>query len=118
MTQNRAKAVFLAAIEEIEPDQWPAFLDDACTGDESLRADVEELLRGHRTMGTFHENTNGYPAVTVDALCVASVGEEVVLLDAAGAAVGDAITWYDPRGLEEAVAFMAGQQHGLGHARV
>ena len=44
----------------------------------------------------------------VEALCVASVGEEVVLLDAAGATIGDAIAWYDPRGLEEAAAFMAG----------
>jgi xylulokinase len=45
---------------------------------------------------------------SVEALCVASVGEEVVLLDAAGAPIGDAITWYDPRGLGEAAAFMAG----------
>ena len=43
-----------------------------------------------------------------EALCVASVGEEVVLLDAQGAPIGDAITWYDPRGLDEAAAFMAG----------
>ncbi len=42
------------------------------------------------------------------ALCVASVGEEVVLIDAAGAPVGDAIAWYDPRGLDEAAAFMDG----------
>ncbi|MEX1297246.1 MAG: FGGY family carbohydrate kinase [Candidatus Limnocylindrales bacterium] len=42
------------------------------------------------------------------ALCVASVGEEVVLLDPAGAPLGDAIAWYDPRGLDEAAAFMAG----------
>lgn len=42
------------------------------------------------------------------ALCVASVGEEVVLIDATGAPVGDVITWYDPRGLDEAAAFMAG----------
>ncbi len=44
----------------------------------------------------------------VEALCVASVGEEVVLVDRDGAAIGDAITWYDPRGLEDAAAFMAG----------
>ena len=44
----------------------------------------------------------------VQALCVASVGEEVVLLDATGAPVGDAITWYDPRGFAEAAAYMAG----------
>jgi xylulokinase len=45
----------------------------------------------------------------VAALSVASVGEEVVLIDADGQALGDAIAWYDPRGLEEARAFMAGE---------
>ena len=45
---------------------------------------------------------------TLDALCVASVGEEVVLLDANGRPTSDAIAWYDPRGLEEAAAFMDG----------
>ncbi len=53
----------------------------------------------------------------VEALCVASVGEEVVLVDSAGAAVGDAITWYDPRGLEDAVAFMAGPGGDLALSR-
>jgi xylulokinase len=45
----------------------------------------------------------------VRALCVASVGEEVVLIDRAGAPVGDAIAWYDPRGLAEARAFLTGR---------
>jgi sugar (pentulose or hexulose) kinase len=44
----------------------------------------------------------------VSGLCVASVGEEVVLLDAAGHPVGDTIVWYDPRGFEEAQAYLAG----------
>jgi hypothetical protein len=30
---NRAKSIFLQAIEECAPDQWPAFLDQACAGD-------------------------------------------------------------------------------------
>jgi sugar (pentulose or hexulose) kinase len=47
-------------------------------------------------------------ASAVLALCVASVGEEVVLLDEAGTPVSDAIAWYDPRGLTEAAAFLAG----------
>ncbi len=41
----------------------------------------------------------------VRALCAASVGEEVVLLDGAGGPIGDAIAWYDPRGFEEARSF-------------
>ncbi len=45
---------------------------------------------------------------TVVALCVASVGEEVILLDADGQPTADAIAWYDPRGLEQAAAFLVG----------
>lgn len=45
---------------------------------------------------------------SIAALSVASVGEEVVLLDASGAPVADAIAWYDPRGAEEAAVFLSG----------
>jgi sugar (pentulose or hexulose) kinase len=44
----------------------------------------------------------------VAALCCASVGEEVVLLDGDDRPVADAIAWYDPRGTAEAEAFLAG----------
>jgi serine/threonine protein kinase len=48
----RAKAIFLEAVEEQQPDQWPAFLDQACAGDPNLRRRVEELLQAHRQAGT------------------------------------------------------------------
>ncbi len=44
----------------------------------------------------------------VSALCAASVGEEVVLVDSSGRPTGDAIAWYDPRGFEEAREFLDG----------
>lgn len=44
----------------------------------------------------------------VAAICCASVGEEVVLLDARRQPVADAIAWFDPRGVEEADAFLSG----------
>ncbi len=44
----------------------------------------------------------------IRAVCVASVGEEVVLLDGSNRAVGDAIAWYDPRGFDEAAAYLSG----------
>jgi xylulokinase len=47
-------------------------------------------------------------AAAVTALCCASVGEEVVLLDEQRQPIGDAIAWYDPRGRAEAEAFLAG----------
>jgi sugar (pentulose or hexulose) kinase len=51
------------------------------------------------------------PAGTeVTALSAASVGEEVVLIGGDGGPVGDAIAWYDPRGVEEAGAYL----HGAG----
>lgn len=49
----------------------------------------------------------------VRALSVASVGEEVVLLDERRRPVSDAIAWYDPRGQAEAAAFMAGDGAAL-----
>jgi serine/threonine protein kinase/tetratricopeptide (TPR) repeat protein len=52
---NQAKAIFLAAIEEHRPGDWPAFLEQACAGDAALRAEVERLLRARAEMGSFHE---------------------------------------------------------------
>jgi serine/threonine protein kinase len=52
---NRAKAIFLAAIEEHAPEQWSAFLEQACAGDTPLRAAVEKLLRAQADLGSFHE---------------------------------------------------------------
>ena len=52
---NQAKAIFLAAIEGHTPEQWPAFLDQACAGDALLRCEVEKLLQARSEMGSFHE---------------------------------------------------------------
>jgi serine/threonine protein kinase/Tfp pilus assembly protein PilF len=52
---NQAKSIFLAAIEDHVPEQWPAFVEQACAGDVRLRAEVERLLRAQSEMGSFHE---------------------------------------------------------------
>jgi serine/threonine protein kinase/tetratricopeptide (TPR) repeat protein len=63
MSSESAKSIFLSIIEEHPPEQWPAFLDQACADDEQLRARVEKLLRGHKKLGTFHARTeNEFPA--------------------------------------------------------
>jgi serine/threonine protein kinase len=49
---NRAKAIFLEAVEKHAPDDWPAFLDRACAGQPDLRHRVEVLLEAHREAGT------------------------------------------------------------------
>ena len=78
-----------------------------------LRDDAGEAHRPAQVLETVLElmdsTVRRLPAgASVDALCVASVGEEVVLLDAEGRPTDDAITWYDPRGLEEAATYMRG----------
>lgn len=32
---HKVRSVFLAAVEKHVPEQWPAYLDEACAGDES-----------------------------------------------------------------------------------
>jgi eukaryotic-like serine/threonine-protein kinase len=56
MTNNteRAKSIFVSAIEKHAPDQWPAFLDETCHDDVELRRRVEALLQAHVDMGSIH----------------------------------------------------------------
>jgi len=44
---ERVKAIFAAAVEE-PPARRDAFLDEACAGDASLRAEVQSLIDGHQ----------------------------------------------------------------------
>jgi serine/threonine protein kinase/tetratricopeptide (TPR) repeat protein len=52
---KQAKSIFLAAVDEHAPEQWPAFLEQACAGDVFLRAEVEKLLHAQSALGSFHE---------------------------------------------------------------
>ena len=52
---NDAKAIFLAALDDHAPEQWPALVEQASAGDEQLRAEVERLLRAQAAIGSFHE---------------------------------------------------------------
>jgi serine/threonine protein kinase/tetratricopeptide (TPR) repeat protein len=63
---QQAKSIFLQAIEEHAPEQWPAFLEQACDGDVPLRAEVERLLRIQAAMGTFHEVPRSALGDTID----------------------------------------------------
>src|SRR5262245_47181954 len=49
--EDRARSVFLAALER-PPDQWPAFLDEACGENSELRARIEQLLDAHQSLGS------------------------------------------------------------------
>src|SRR5262245_45924732 len=63
---EQAKALFLEATERHAPEEWPAFLDQACAGDAELRAAVERLLRAREKLGSFHENAGPHLASTAD----------------------------------------------------
>jgi len=52
-------------------------------------------------------------ATSIVALSAASVGEEVVLLDDRQQPVGDTVAWYDPRGFEQAEAYLSGPGAGV-----
>jgi len=45
----------LEAAQERERNEWAAFLDQACAGDDELRREVESLLRAHEQAGSFIE---------------------------------------------------------------
>jgi serine/threonine-protein kinase len=43
-TRNRVRSIFLHAVENVPPEGWAAYLDEACAGDPDLRGRVEALL--------------------------------------------------------------------------
>jgi tetratricopeptide (TPR) repeat protein len=64
--QNRAKEIFLNAVEISAPSERQAYLDSACAGDEALRREVEEFLEHHERLGSFLQPGGSAPAVTRD----------------------------------------------------
>jgi eukaryotic-like serine/threonine-protein kinase len=48
MDPKQAKSIFLRAVEEVAPSQWPGYLDEVCGDDTSLRHGVELLLAAHQ----------------------------------------------------------------------
>src|SRR6516162_5940224 len=52
LDSHQAKAVFLEAVEKHDPEQWPAYLDQACAGQPELRQRVAVLLQAHREAST------------------------------------------------------------------
>ena len=71
--EDHARSIFLVALER-EPDQWPAFLDEACGDNAELRARVDQLLHAHQAMGSIHGGRADAPAVAP----VATIDEPAV----------------------------------------
>ena len=55
-TQDRAKSIFLNAVEIAAPDERRAFVESQCAGDDRLRAEVVELLQHQHSLGSFLES--------------------------------------------------------------
>ncbi len=53
VSEDQARSIFFAALERA-PEQWPAFLDEACGSNAELRARVEQLLHAHQALGSIH----------------------------------------------------------------
>jgi serine/threonine protein kinase len=64
---QRARSIFLEAVENHAPDQWGNFLDQACGADQELRHRVEVLLHAHQQADSLLDAPAGNPSpVTVD----------------------------------------------------
>jgi serine/threonine protein kinase len=50
----KAREIFVAAVR-LAPDEWEAYVDRTCNGDEPLRSRVRDLLNAHRQAGSFLE---------------------------------------------------------------
>src|SRR5262249_31669701 len=57
---------FLFAVEQHRPEEWGAYLDQACAGDDELRAQVEALLRSHKAAGSVPNQSLYRTSQTVD----------------------------------------------------
>ena len=63
---RNVKQIFLEAVERFSPDQWPAYLDQACGGDRELRQEVEILLEAHAGEGSLLDSPAIVPATPID----------------------------------------------------
>ncbi len=66
-THDRAKSIFLNAAEIATADERAKFIEAECQNDESLRREVEELLRHQQGLGSFLESPAVDLPVTTDA---------------------------------------------------
>jgi WD40 repeat protein/serine/threonine protein kinase len=65
--EEHARTIFLTALD-CEPDQWPAFLKEACGENGELLARVNYLLDAHRAMGSIHVSGTRSAVVPLDVL--------------------------------------------------
>jgi eukaryotic-like serine/threonine-protein kinase len=62
---QRVRDIFVAAVK-VPPDQWEAFLEEACADDEALRRQVSDLLQEHQQAGSFLDEPVAHLRATGD----------------------------------------------------
>src|SRR5262245_17249610 len=62
---QRVRDIFVAAVK-LPPEQWEAFLKDACAGDDTLNGQVSDLLREHQQAGSFLDRPAAHVQATGD----------------------------------------------------
>jgi len=62
---NQAKSIFLSAVEDHSPEQWSAYLDEACRGDAELRRRVETLLAAHQGKDSLLDDPDAVRIATI-----------------------------------------------------
>src|SRR5262249_35038628 len=77
--------VFIAALQQVDPDQRRAYLDEACARRPELRRQVEHLLRLHDGAGRFLETP---AAESTDTGACRDAAREAPSSEAPGAVIG------------------------------
>jgi serine/threonine protein kinase/tetratricopeptide (TPR) repeat protein len=79
MSENfgKLREIFLDAVERYTPEQWPAYLDEACAGDDELHRNAEMLLKAHAEGGA-----------SLDADPVSATQAHEPLIDVPGTVIG------------------------------
>jgi tetratricopeptide (TPR) repeat protein len=85
---ERARDLFLHAVNHLPPEQWDAYLAEACGADDELKRQAAHLLQVHRDAGSFLERPVEGLAAT-GALARGSQRETAILLqETVGAMIG------------------------------
>jgi len=66
MEKKNAEELFNKAVEISDTTKQEKYLDEACAGDDKLRAEVEALLKWDREAGSFLDNPDGDPNATLE----------------------------------------------------
>ncbi len=65
---NKAREIFIEAVEKVPPGRWEAFLAEKCGTDSELRGHVKHLLQAHEEAGSFLENPAVDPQPAIEDL--------------------------------------------------